>query len=409
MKVCLVGQKAVGWNLAQRKTLLELSDIQFGPGSLAIKMPDAGRGQMQVGNKQMIKIIFEFEQSWLLVFVLILRTPNHDKTLRVFEVVRLIGKGSGLPAILTKVVISKRLDSFLNGSGHSTDNHVTDLSLVEHFDQSMVEEPGVGPQANSVKVRRHLLQALLEEHFDFCCSVRVAGSQNSVPESPRASFEAKQGMIARASRLLGIVTDFGFLNFPAEQRQNGRIQIQNHAAGSPGHFVNRIAQRIVQPPQAFDLLSRQTLQEFSQSRTAWKVAQPQQGLKVSVVMQDSGVRNTLHPGNHRINDSQNQLGRMILTVAAFPANVVLQVSLQIQFSTKLLKKYHAAIVSQTRIFDGKTYFSDASEHTSISSLIVRLMKQVIPAPDYNCFPSAYGKFQVLKYAYSPLIQDQYSH
>jgi len=32
------------------------------------------------------------------------------------------------------------------------------------------------------------------------------------------------------------------------------------------------------------------------------------------------------------------------------------------------------------------------------------MKQVIPAPDYNCFPSAYGKFQVLKYAYSPLIQ-----
>lgn len=80
--------------------------------------------------------------------------------------------------------------------------------------------------------------------------------------------------------------------------------------------------------------------------------------------------------------------------------------LQIQFSTKLLKKDHAAIVSQTRIFDGKTYFSDAFWHTSQSSLKVRLMKQAILTSDYNRFSSTYKKFQVLKSAYSPFFQDQ---
>jgi hypothetical protein len=63
-------------------------------------------------------------------------------------------------------------------------------------------------------------------------------------------------------------------------------------------------------------------------------------------------------------------------------------------------------VRQARILDGKTYFSDASEHTSISSLIVRLMKWAVLSLNYNSFPSASLILLSLKCGDSHFFQDK---
>jgi hypothetical protein len=61
-------------------------------------------------------------------------------------------------------------------------------------------------------------------------------------------------------------------------------------------------------------------------------------------------------------------------------------------------------VGKARIFDGNTYFSDTSEHTSISSLTVRLMKWALLNSNYNSFPSSLLIFLSSKYGDSPFFQ-----
>jgi hypothetical protein len=72
-----------------------------------------------------------------------------------------------------------------------------------------------------------------------------------------------------------------------------------------------------------------------------------------------------------------------------------------------LKEDQSSIVGQARILDGNTDFSDASEHTSISSLTVRLMKWAILPLYYNPFPSVSLILLSSKYADSRFFQDKY--
>ena len=407
MEINLIGQKAVGGNIAQREALFELSDVQFASGSRLVEMPYGSRIQREIGHKNVIKIILEFPKSELVLFLLSFGpgTADYDETMRLLPIARLIVEASRLPAVLPEGMITKILNLLLNRGGHFGYDRVTGVFLVERLDKFVVVESRIGADADTVEILRYLLFDGRPQGLSSGSRMGISRTQNPMPDIPAVSLETDQGMITGTSGLGWVVADFGSFDFPAEDRQDGRIEIEDKAARSPCCLLNRIAQRIVQPPEAFDFLGSQVLQEISQGRTAREVFQSQKGLEVAVVMQDSGIRDAPHPSYHRVNYSQNQLSRVILAAASFPTNVVLQISFQIQFSTKLLKKNHTAIVGQARVLDGNTYFSNASEHTSISSLTVRLMKWTLLNSDYNSFPSALLIFFPLKYGNSPFFQD----
>jgi len=404
MEINLVGQEAVGRDIVQREALFEFSDVQFAVGPRFVKVPYALWIQWKIGHKGMVKVILEFPERKLIAFFFGfgLGSADYDEAVGPFPIPRLITELGCLPAAFPEGVVTDTLHLFLNRSGHLCYHCITDIFLVERLDEFVVVEPRVG--TDTIEILWYLLADGRPQRLGSRSRMGISRTQNPMPDIPAVSFETDQRMVAGAAGLFGVVSDSGPFYFPAKDWQDSRVQIENETSGDSGCPLNRIAQRIVQPHEAFDLLDGQTLEKISQSRAVGEIAQPQKGLEVTVVMQNPGIRDTFHTGHHRVNYSQNQLGRMIMTVAAFPANVVLEVSLQIEFSTKLLEKNHAAIVRQARILDGKAYFSDASEHTSISSLTVGLMKWAIVTPHYNRFPSPYTEFPPLKCNDSPFFQ-----
>ena len=201
IKMRFVGQKVVSGNFAQRKTFFEFFDIQFGSGSTFVKMPNARWGKPEVGDENVIKIMFGFPESGLLFLLLsaIVGTTHRNKTVRFGKIVWLIKETGGLPAVAAKGAITQSLNTFAQGLGQFGNDHKSDSSLVEGSAERVIVESGIGPQANPIKIRRQLLQAFLKEDPNASRRSRVAGSQNSVPATTGVPLETQQRVIAGAT------------------------------------------------------------------------------------------------------------------------------------------------------------------------------------------------------------------
>lgn len=408
MKVRLIGRKAVGGDFAQRKTLFELPDVQLAPASLGVKVPHRGSAQGEIAYQSMVVIVSVLPQGALHLLILVLRlgSANDGELMRFVPLAGLIGKSGRLPAFrLEEGSIAQRLYAFFDGLGHVGHDGVTDVLLVERFDKLASVESRVRPQANPIQILGDLLAALFPELQNPAGGVRIARTQDTMPAVPRRSTETQQWMIAGPAPLLGIVTNLGFLYLPAVQRKYRRVQIEDQAAGSPWQTEHLLPQHIVDTPQAFDLWHTQTLQEFPQSRSVREAAQPQQILKVTVVRKDTSIRDSFHSSHHNIEHGHNDFGWMIMIAAALPTNLPLQHSLQIQFSTKLLKKKHPAVVRETRILEGEIDFLQAFSHVTQSSLLVRFVRQPLLQSYYTQTPSILAKLSPQNYDSLRLIQD----
>ena len=140
IKIDLIGQKAVGGNISQREAFFELPDIQLASGSRPVKMPYAFCVQRKIGDKNVIKIVFEFPECKLNLFLLSLwlGAPDYDKTMGFLPIVRLIDKLGRLPAVSSEGMITEILDSFLNRAGYFGYNCVTDILIVERLYEFVV-------------------------------------------------------------------------------------------------------------------------------------------------------------------------------------------------------------------------------------------------------------------------------
>src|SRR3989338_1774450 len=375
MKMSLVGQKIVGCDFAQRKTFFEFPDVQFGPGSFPVKMPDGLCGQWQIADKRMIKIRLVLPQGYLILFFLRrLRTANNKKLMRSLPIVRLISKLSRLPSAFAERAIPQCLNLGLNRPAHFGYNRVADTFVVERFDKLVFVESGIRTHSNPIKIFRNFPAANFPKVFESRYRMRVSRPQYSMPCVPRMSFEAKQRMITRSSPIPGIVSNVRSLDIATKQWQNCGIQIQNQTVGR-SNIPNSSAQQIVNARNPLNFRDGQTLDKLPYSRSIGKISQTQNTLNISVVGQNTGIRKSTHSRDNCANNRHNQICGWINRIAAFPENVALKNSFQIDFSTKLLKKHHPAEMGEMRILEGECDFSDTFWHTAQSSLKVRFLQK----------------------------------
>jgi hypothetical protein len=410
VKVRLVGREAFGGNLAQREALFEFPDVQFAPATLGVITPHRWSVQGQIAHQSMVVMIFELPQSplHLLILFLWLGTANHGEMMGLVPMAGLISELSHLPAArFAKGAVTQRLNPLFDGLGHIGHDGVTDSILVERFDELVIVKPGVRSEANPVKILGNLAAALFPKLQRSGGSVSIARAQQTMPAVPRGAIETQQGMIAGPAPLLWIVAHVGFLDLPAIHRKDRGIQIEDQAAGSSWQTEHLLAQHIVDAPEALDFLHAQTFEEFPQSRSVRESVQPQQVLKITVVRKDASLRNALHPSHHDIEHGHNDLGWVVMIAAALPINMPLQQSLQIQLSTKPLKKKHSAVVRKPRILEGKIDFLQSFSHSTQSSLLVRFVRQRFLMSYYIQTPSELTKFLTEIYSFSRLIQGQF--
>ena len=404
MEMNPIGQETVGRDIAQRKAFFEFPDIQFASGSGLVEMPYAFWTQWKIGNKGVVKVILEFPERELIVFFFGFGTADYDETMRPLPVVRLVSKPGYLPSVFPESMIAKALNLFLNGFGHFGNNYVTNLFLVERLDEFVVEEPRVGTNSDSVEVFGNLLSAGRPKRLSSACRMGISRTQEAMPGIAGMAFETNQGMITGTSRFGGVVSNLGSFDFPAKERQDSRIQIEDETAGRMRQAPDLPAQQIVNPDNSFQFQRIDALEEFSQGGRLGEILQSQQSLKTTVVMKNSRIGNTSHTSHHRINNRQNQLGRMVIATSVLPMDMSLEEPFQIQFSTKLVEKEHSAKVSKRWILEEKLEFSNTFSHLTDSVLIGRFLSYLFYEGYYTSFSSEIPILLSQKHKLLPFFQ-----
>jgi len=404
MEMNPIGQETVGRDIAQRKAFFEFLDIQFASGSGLVEMPYAFWTQWKIGNKGVVKVILEFPERELIVFFFGFGTADYDETMRPLPVVRLVSKPGYLPSVFPESMIAKALNLFLNGFGHFGNNYVTNLFLVERLDEFVVEEPRVGTNSDSVEVFGNLLSAGRPKRLSSACRMGISRTQEAMPGIAGMAFETNQGMITGTSRFGGVVSNLGSFDFPAKERQDSRIQIEDETAGRMRQAPDLPAQQIVNPDNSFQFQRIDALEEFSQGGRLGEILQSQQSLKTTVVMKNSRIGNTSHTSHHRINNRQNQLGRMVIATSVLPMDMSLEEPFQIQFSTKLVEKEHSAKVSKRWILEEKLEFSNTFSHLTDSVLIGRFLSYLFYEGYYTSFSSEIPILLSQKHKLLPFFQ-----
>jgi hypothetical protein len=410
MKMNLIGQEAVGRDTSQGEAFFEFPDIQFASGSWLVEMPYSFRAQCKIGNKCMIKIIFEFPERKLifLFFGFGLGTANYNEAMRFFPIVRLVGKPGRLPTAFPEGMIAKDLNLFLNRLGHFGYDYVTSPFLVERLDKLVVEESGVGADTDTVEIFGNFPSAGRPKLLGSSCWMGISWTQDALPGIPTVSLEANQGVVTGATGLLGIVTNLCAFDIPTKDLQNRRIQVEDETADLMRQSPDFSAQEVVYADNSLRLGKAYPFQESSQGGRLRKLFQPQQFLEATIVLDYLSIENTPHPRNHGINQTLQEFDWMIDTASALPAGMPLQCPFEVQLSTKSLKNNHSSKVSQPWILEGKCDFSDAFSHYTETILLVMFPRQANYRNHYKVSSSIMPTFLSLFCGDSPFFQDNFS-
>lgn len=408
MKVSLIDQEVVGGNLSQREIVFQLPDVQFGASPLFVKGPHATWTQRKVADDRVVMMVLEFPQGELLLLIFSFGTTNDVKMMFLLPMAWLIYKLCGLPlTFFAKGAVTKMLDFFFDGFGHIRHNRISYSHIVEGFDELVIVKSAIGSDTDAIHVRGNLLQTRLPQRLDVCCRARISWSQHAVPTVSGVTFEAHQRMVTWPAFLLWIVAYLGLLDLPTIQRKDGRVQVEDQTGRTlPREIPNPLAQDVVNVDQPTQFRRRQAFEKFPQGRSLWEALQPKECLQVSIVRQNSRLGNSFHPSDHAVENAHEQLRWMIITAASLPGNVPLQLSLQIQFSTKLLKKNHSTIVRQTWILEGEFDFLQSFAHLTESSLLVRFVSDINNTYDYRWLSSIILAFLTHNSRYSRFFQVQ---
>lgn len=146
-----VGCPAVGWNFAHGIIVKKLSDVFLYSSSWPVEKIYPPRSEFEVGNKDMVDIIFEFEKFQLLEFFRIFRnrTSYYHKPMFLFpSPVNLFPEFSYFPTI------ANRLKSTSVGSGFDMrilfySNHISASSSVEKTNHWASMVSWVHPKSNT--------------------------------------------------------------------------------------------------------------------------------------------------------------------------------------------------------------------------------------------------------------------
>jgi hypothetical protein len=184
-----------------------------------------------------------------------------------------------------------------------------------------------------------------------------------MPEFLTIGFEAKQWMIRSSAWFLGIVPDLRSFLFPVN-RDDHRIQIEDQTCRFAWQSEQVGPQAVLKPDQLSDGLRTQSFQKSSQCGLIRKTVQAKNLQKKSIVLQDFGLVDPLHPHDNCIKQSEDQFGRMILgsILETMSLQTHLDVLLEIDLFAKTMNQQHSSKVRQMTFSEENTYIPGSFGH-----------------------------------------------
>ena len=197
----------------------------------------------------------------------------------------------------------------------------------------------------------------------------------------------------------------------AVNRNHHRIDIEGQTGGLLGQFPQIRSQTVVHSGQLPNRLRTQSLQESAQGRLIWKPLQSQHRQEGTVVLQNLGLVDALEPHDNRIQQSQNQLGRMILRWMAgiMPLQTLLDSFLEADPFAKTVNQGHSTEVSQMGPLEEKLNIAGSFGHGTQTSHLVYFLSQRYFVAYYTFVSSIKSNFQKSKSSISRFFEDEHKY
>src|SRR5262245_50177546 len=365
LKESNVGRPRIGRYFAQGIVVEEFADVFLYRGSWIVKQIDPPRADFEVGDKEVVDILFVLEQSQLLGFCRVFwsRTAQYHKAMKLAPfVVDFLPELPHLPAVLKslKFAASSPLLEVRELLGH---HHIAAPAVVEKSNHAAAVKARIHPKtdATSGNLLGYLGQADFQEGDSSCRSNGVSRSQRTVPELLEVSLEAEQGMVGTSPSFFGVVANSCSLGSAIDDN-NDRVQVEDQSASCVGKGEQVGPQAVVKPGQLADRFDRQALQEPPQGRLIGKTLEPQHLQKGPVVLKDLGLVDYAQPHDNGEHQCHDHLGRMVKSTSVWNPHVFLNQPAQSQLVAKTLNQPHPTKVSDVGFVEGKTDFSRTFWH-----------------------------------------------
>ena len=383
-----VGFPGIAGNLGQRIIVEEFAVVLFDGGSRIVEQIHPPGRHFEIGHKGVINVFGILEQFELFVFLRVFGDwpTHHDKTMQALGVlIQVPEEFADFPTVVEFLESTPSHLGFDVGIFFG-DDHVSAAALVEELDDSGTIKSGIHAEsnANSGDIHWDFGQANFQERHRAGRRTGVAWTQCSMPEFLSMSLETKQRMIRSSSRLFGIVPDASAFLF-AIDRDHHRIDIEGQAGSFVGQSPQIRAQTVVHSDQLPNRLRTQSLQKSSQGRLIREPTQSQNLQEESVVLQNLGLVDALESHDNRVEQGQDQFGRMILRliVRIMPIQTLLNLLFEIDLLAKTVNQQHSSEVSQVTSLEENLDISGSFGHGMQTSHLVYFLSQKYFAAYYT--------------------------
>ena len=172
-------------------------------------------------------------------------------------------------------------------------------------------------------------------------------------------------MVGPATSLLGVVADSGALGMAVDD-EHDRVEIEGQAAPRPWSREQRLAQLVVQADELPDVPGVQPPEEPSQGGLIREATEPYDALERSIVLQDLGRIDAIHPCNDRVDQRDEHVGRVIVPVARRRSQRLLQEALEAKALAEGVNQRHPREVGQMGFLERDGQIAEPFRHCTQS-------------------------------------------
>ena len=366
MKISLVGQEMLGWNLAQVITAFEFANDPFHAGPAVVETPQVQWLQRKIGDKDLIKILAQLEESQLVARLFGLGSSHYYIAVTLFQSEWLV-KELGSRNVPAMMVVAQAGEPLLDGLSQFGGDHKVSFSLLQPGDGLVVVETLVRPDDNLSEASGPLGKTSCQQRTNSGAGISMTWTQFPVPKVFRLPFETKQRMVRPASGLERMVTNIGGFLSPVNDQRCG-VQIENQAPGPARPDTHLDQKAIVEPTQPRQGLGCDAQQKSSQRSGIRIVRQTTQVLKHSIGLQQVRGLDPFETENQRINDRQQQFAHGVAVVALGQPNIFRDCFLETNLSQKPVQQIDATVMRQALIAKRDAQFSGTFWHANESYL-----------------------------------------
>ena len=355
MKVSFVGQEMMRWNLAQVITAFEFANDPFHARSAVVEAPQIQWLQRQIGDKHLIKILAQLEESQLVARLFRLGSSHHYKAVTLFQSEWLVEELGGRN-VSPMMAVAQAGEPLLDGLSQLGGNHKARFSLFQPGDGLVVVETLVGADDNLSDASGKLGKASCEERTNAGAGISMSGTQLPVPEVLRFSCEAEQRVIRSSSGLERVVTNIGGFLSPVNDQRRG-IQVENQTPGPARPDTHLDQKAIVELAQSGQSLRREAQKKASHGRGIGIVREPAQVLKDSVGLQQMRSLDPFETEDHRIDDRQQQFADAVAVVSLDQTNIHGNRFLEPNSSQETMEQIDASVMREASVSERDREFA----------------------------------------------------